>query len=176
MSLTPGSAHQELDFAAERKNSAAMALKAVSAPTVVDVVIHQLLDLIRAGILKPGDQLPSETHLAARLKVGRSTIREVKKILAARGLLKFRGTHGCYIAEPESGIFDPELLALLMTRDTAEHLHEARTIVEVGAVRIAAVRATDEQLSGLDLLLQQLAEEKTSRKYSTRAPSSFTAG
>lgn len=160
MSSTPGSAHHELDFVAERKNSAAEALKAVRVPTVVDAVMQQLLALIRAGILKPGDQLPSETDLAARLKVGRSTIREVKKILGARGLLEFRGKQGSYIAQPESGIFDPELLALLLTRDTAEHLHEARSIVEVGAARIAAVRATDEQLSGLDLLLRQLSERK----------------
>ena len=160
MSPVSGSAPHELDFVAERKNSAAEALREVSVPTVVDVVMQQLLGLIRAGVLKPGDQLPSETDLAARLKVGRSTIREVKKVLGARGLLEFRGKQGSYIAQPESGIFDPELLALLLTRDTAEHLHEARSIVEVGAARLAAVRATAEQLSGLDLLLRQLSERK----------------
>ena len=160
MSLTPGSDHHEIDFVAERKNSAAEALREVSVPSVVDAVTQQLLGLIRAGVLKPGDQIPSETDLAARLKVGRSTIREVKRVLGARGMLEFRGKQGCYIAQPESGIFDPELLALLMTRNTAGHLHEARSIVEVGAVRIAAVRATAEQLSGLDQLLRQLSERK----------------
>jgi DNA-binding FadR family transcriptional regulator len=143
-----------------RKAAAADALKAVRVPSVVDAVLQQLLGLIRAGVLKPGDQLPSETDLASRLRVGRSTIREVKQILGARGLLEFRGTHGCYIAAPEAGVFDPELLALLLTQDAAEHLHETREIVEVGAVRLAALRATDEDLSGLDLLLRELEEKK----------------
>jgi len=61
----------------------------VEMQSVVEVVTKQILGLISSGALKAGNRLPSEVDLARRLRVGRSTVREVKQILGSWGFLRF---------------------------------------------------------------------------------------
>jgi GntR family transcriptional regulator len=58
----------------------------------------QLLDLIGEGALVPGDRVPAERELAARLEVSRMTLRQALDGLVRRGLLERRGGHGTFVA------------------------------------------------------------------------------
>lgn len=134
------------------------ALEAVQVQSAVDAVLEQVLGLIANGVLKPGDQLPSETELARRLRVGRSTIREVKQILGARGLVEFKGTRGCFVALHEPATVDSDALALALHHGTEQHLDEARRIFEVGVIRLAATRMNQEKIANLRAALDQLEQ------------------
>jgi GntR family phosphonate transport system transcriptional regulator len=62
---------------------------------------RQIVDTLRAdvetGILKPGDQLPTEPELAERFKVNRHTVRRAMAVLAERGLLTVEQGRGTFV-------------------------------------------------------------------------------
>jgi GntR family transcriptional regulator len=55
---------------------------------VVEEARHRLLDMIGAGVLRPGDRLGTERELALRLSVSRSTLRQVLAVLADSGIVR----------------------------------------------------------------------------------------
>lgn len=128
--------------------------------SLAQVVAEQLLDLIRAGALKPGDRLPSEAELKERFGVGRSTVREALNGLVLVGAIEVRHGQGAFVlgdgAVPGSGL--DAAVRKGITRD----LLEAREANELAIARYAAERATDEDLEEIRALLVE-AEAKLSR-------------
>ncbi len=59
---------------------------------------EQLRALIAEGSLAPGDRIPPERELAARLAVSRMTLRQALDALARRGLLVRAGGRGTFVA------------------------------------------------------------------------------
>jgi DNA-binding FadR family transcriptional regulator len=101
--------------------------------------VERLLQTIRLGVLEPGESLPPERELAARLGVSRDTVREAIKSLADAGyLVSRRGRYGgTFLADasPTPATGGVELHAADI--DDALRLRE---ILEVGAARMAADR------------------------------------
>ena len=102
--------------------------------------VGRRLQTIRLGLLAPGDSLPPERELAARLGVSRDTVREAIKTLAEAGyLVSRRGRYGgTFLAEelpvPADGT-EP------VSRAEIDDALRLREILEVGAARMAAARA-----------------------------------
>jgi GntR family transcriptional regulator len=71
---------------------------ASSRGTVVDQVRRDVLSLIGEQVLQAGDRLESETALADRFGVSRSTIREALKRLEQEGVLSAIQGHGRFIS------------------------------------------------------------------------------
>lgn len=120
--------------------------------TVVESIVEQMIRQIQAGRLKPGDKLPSERQLIEMLNVGRSSIREALQGLAAIGVVESRAGQGSFISQnvhllmPD--IENPALPSSLQ-REMRLKLIEARRMVEVNIVALAALRATDEAITQL---------------------------
>ena len=64
----------------------------ISREPVSERVVGQVLGLIRAGDIKPGDRFPSERELAEAFGVSRPTMRQAVRALGTLGVLKIR--HG----------------------------------------------------------------------------------
>src|SRR5258705_1988282 len=62
-------------------------------------VAEQIRRLISSGALKPGDLLPPERELAAKLGVGRSSIRDAVRTLEVMGILEPRQGPGSRMSE-----------------------------------------------------------------------------
>jgi GntR family transcriptional repressor for pyruvate dehydrogenase complex len=111
-------------------------------------VVAHVRNLIEQGALRPGDRLPAERDLAARVGVSRPTVRAGLRALAAIGVVQSRHGSGTYIpaGPPSLGTDALSFLAALhgFTRD---EMYEARRILEVGAAGLAAERATAEQIA-----------------------------
>jgi GntR family transcriptional repressor for pyruvate dehydrogenase complex len=106
-------------------------------------VVEQVQNMIKDGSLAPGDQLLPERHLAEKLGVSRSAIREALSALSRMGLIEITPGSGAYVKEASmNSIIEP--LATIMLRETKNvfHLLEARRILETGIVKVAALRAT----------------------------------
>jgi GntR family transcriptional repressor for pyruvate dehydrogenase complex len=126
--------------------------------TVVESIVEQIVRQIQAGRLKPGDKLPSERQLIEMLNVGRSSIREALQGLAAIGVVESRAGQGSFISQnvhllmPD--IENPALSASLQ-REMRLKLIEARRMVEIDIVMLAAQRATEEGVTQLSDLCEQ---------------------
>jgi GntR family transcriptional repressor for pyruvate dehydrogenase complex len=120
-------------------------------------IVDQLIALIKRGVLKPGDRLPSENELMEMLGVGRSSIREAKQTLMAMNLVEAHPGRGSFIREigPEACI-NPEAVWLLLAGERMGALYETRELLEVQVARLVAERATDADLQALEKALEQL--------------------
>lgn len=129
--------------------------------TVVESIVEQIVRQIQAGRLKPGDKLPSERQLIDMLNVGRSSIREALQGLAAIGVVESRAGQGSFISQSVHllmpDIENPALPASLQ-RDMRMKLIEARRMVEIDIVVLAAQRATVEGVARLNELFELYRE------------------
>ena len=74
-------------------------------------VAEQIIGLIRAQCLRPGDLLPTETELMERMQVGRSSVREALRGLAVLGLVEIRQGQGTFVRSPVS-LTGPEAISI----------------------------------------------------------------
>ena len=116
-----------------------------------DQVVDQILTLIRQQKLKPGDKLPPERELASTMQIGRQTLRAALRALAAIDVLEIRQGSGAYVTDlkPQKLIDRLRFFISLSERSITE-LFEARTVIELGVIQLAATRITDEQLAILE--------------------------
>lgn len=115
-----------------------------------DAVSESILSLIRSGELKPGTRLPSEPQLIEMTGVSRSSVREAIRSLETMGLVEIRRGKGTYIREIDTGgMTDAQMLLMLADRKVLENLVEVRETLEPMMARLAAERATDEDIVAL---------------------------
>jgi GntR family transcriptional repressor for pyruvate dehydrogenase complex len=109
------------------------------------------------GTLSPGERLPSERELAARLGVSRPTLREAVSALVITGLLESRHGAGTFVANAldESGI--GATIAIDIQSDPLTALFEYRLLFEPAAASRAAARITRAELAELSRMLEELA-------------------
>ncbi len=113
-----------------------------------ELVAEEILQLISELALHPGDRMPTEKDLAARLDTSRTVVREAVKILSATGRVSAQKGRGLYVADNESmlgarqwgGFFVPTNL------DHIFMLFEFRRIQETQAAKLAAKRASPSEL------------------------------
>ncbi len=144
----------------------------VERPPAYRAISDSIRDDILSRRLVPGDRLPVEMDLAARFGVGRSTVREALRELASQNLVETtRGaTGGTFVVVPRpehlarSLAVGIELLAGSRDLNVAELL-EAREILEIPAVRLAATRATEAQKTAVQAYVgSRRAQEDTRRE------------
>ena len=114
-------------------------LRPVRLGNAFEDTVGRLLQTIRLGVLAPGESLPPERELAARLGVSRDTVREAIKSLADAGyLVSRRGRYGgTFLADelPAPPDHTPRV-----SRAEIDDALRLREILEVGAARMAATR------------------------------------
>jgi DNA-binding FadR family transcriptional regulator len=117
---------------------------------LTDDIVRRLVGLVLDEGLKPGDRLPSERELMVRLGVGRSSLREAVKTLAALGIVDVRVGSGMFVADGEASVLTmPLSWGLLMGERSAREVIEARRIVEVELAGLAAERGADHEIAAI---------------------------
>lgn len=107
-----------------------------------------------SGEFPPGAALPTEDALAARHDVSRALLREAMKTLAAKGMVSIRPRAGTRVLPRESWqILDAEVLdwmaGLPVDPGFVTDLLDLRRMIEPQAARLAAQRATPEDISAM---------------------------
>ncbi len=114
-----------------------------------------LAGLIASESLKAGDRLPSERRLAGRLGLSRSKVREMLKIWQTQGRIRIRPGAGCFLQD-QSKRSSQNFLNVLGSNLRVADIFEVRRGLELSAVRLAAIRATTDDLATLHGLLDRM--------------------
>lgn len=109
---------------------------------------------IATGAFREGKKLPRESDLAEQFGVSRGIVREALRGLEERGLVNVKQGRGTTVSPVRMwNVLDVDVLtALLQTSQRARVLTEfveCRRILEIEAVRLAAQRATTDDLTKL---------------------------
>jgi len=124
-------------------------------PRKSEYVMDVLGPRIVSGALAPGDLLPTEAELGATLGISRPSLREGLRALALKGLVEGRTRRGTKVT-PRShwNVLDEDVLRWLSVAppDPAffMDLLDIRMIIEPAAARLAAARATPEQILAME--------------------------
>ncbi len=123
-------------------------------------VVDRLMERIRAGEIAPGAQLPSERELMEIYGVGRPAVREALQALERSGIVEIVHGERARVVVPTADRLIAQIaggaLHLLRTQpDMLEHLKHARLFLETGTARMAAERATEEDVARLQLSVAQ---------------------
>ena len=117
--------------------------------------VDLLGEAIVTGRYPVGSSLPPEPMLCEALGVSRTVIREAVKSLIAKGLLVTGPKVGTRVlAEEQWNWFDPDVVAWQsragMSREFLRDLQELRRLVEPAAVRLAAERASPQDIAEIE--------------------------
>ena len=131
-----------------------------------DQVLDRLLASIESGEFPPGGLLPSERELMRCYEVGRPAVREALQTLANMGLARIRHGGRARLVQVEPRLILEQVnlsVRHLLAADPSnrEYLREARLMFESAMVRLAAAKATQEEIAVLreSLAAQQAAAD-----------------
>lgn len=133
-----------------------VAFRPIRSGNAFEDCVERVLSALRLGIVSPGERLPAERELAARLGVSRTTLREALRSLGDAGWLEVRrGRHGgAFVTErrpgPQIGQTPP------ISAAAVEDALALRRVLDLGAVELAA--AVPLSASARDGLRAALAE------------------
>lgn len=117
--------------------------------------VDLLGEAIVSGHYAVGGAIPSEAVLCEELGVSRTVVRESVKSLVAKGLIVTGPKVGTRVlSEDQWNWFDPEVIAWQakagFTPEFIRDLQDLRLVVEPAAVRLAATRATADDIAAIE--------------------------
>jgi GntR family transcriptional repressor for pyruvate dehydrogenase complex len=122
-------------------------------------IVEQIKQLISDGKLKPGDKLLAERDLAERFQVSRASVREAIRTLEMLGVIDIRPGEGTFIRGTETDdIIRPLAMFLAVERNSLLDMFEMRRIFETATARLAAERATLEELDQIEAMLVNMRD------------------
>jgi GntR family transcriptional repressor for pyruvate dehydrogenase complex len=142
----------------------------------VSQIAAQLERAILSGELAPGELLPSEREISARMGVSRSVVREALGRLASLGLVRSQHGAGTRVEAPSSRPVTMGYQRLLSRPDfRIEHLAAVRLPLETTIASLAAASRTEEHLERLRETQKILGNARRSLKAHVQADLDFHA-
>ena len=134
---------------------------------VSESVANQIREAIFNGRLEPGHKLPPERDMAEQFATSRVALREALRSLEQEGMIEIRRGFGggAFVAD-----FDNALRALIDSLNTvvklgqakSGHLTEVRSMLEPVMARMAAARATGEDIQAMQEIVEAQERELSS--------------
>lgn len=135
--------------------------------------------LILDGTYLPDSRLPSEQELAGTYGVSRNVIREALKSLKELGLISIRTGSGTYVRPPTAKPISEAMHRFIQHSGSGIsflQLYEARRIIEPDCTRLAAQRASDDDLNQIRASLQTMEGHRHDPEVTTQADLDFHLG
>jgi len=130
--------------------------EAIQRRKIYQEVYDRLMERIRSGAIPPNSQLPSERELMEEYGVGRPAVREALQALQRSGIVEIVHGERARVVVPTADRLMAQIASgamhLLRTQPgTLEHLKDVRLFLEQGTARMAAQKATEEDVARLRL-------------------------
>ncbi len=154
-------AHPPSTSSKKREPESEILLKPIRRVRLYENAADQIQTLILRKKYTPGDRLPSERSLAQQFHISRHSLREALRILDVMGLIEIKVGDGIYVKEVNFLPYIESLnfsirTRLQIERDTLVKLWEARRMLEVGIVDIAAKQVNDSFLRSLWRCIEEM--------------------
>lgn len=131
---------------------------------VTQLLILRFQEMLREGVLTQGTRLPPERELAAHFNVARSSLRQALKVLEIMGIITQKVGDGSYLNTDTSAVLSVPMEFLFLLDDTSvEELTELRLLMEPGLARLAAQRATADDIALLRKSIKDLESSSQDR-------------
>ena len=140
---------------------------------LTDRVKLDLMRLIEADDLKPGDKLPPADQLCEQFSVSRTVVREAIASLKAEGRLRSLRGSGVYVAKPREVGSVPMFMAAPQEIGDVLDFMEFRVSVEVEAAGLAAERRTEVHLLRMEQALAQFRRAMDDKSLATESDRAF---
>lgn len=124
-------------------------------------VAEQIQQLILSRDLKPGDRLPTERELGENFKVSRTVIREAIRTLEALGLVASQTGSGTYVRVMQGKVVASSLGMFINSQRkpfSLDALMEIRQVLEIEVVKLAAQRASEDNIKRLENCLDKMCQ------------------
>ncbi len=132
-------------------------LRPVQRARLYEQLVERLLTFVAQEGLLPGQRLPPERELSARLGVSRASVRQAIVALEVLGIVGVRQGAGMYLLRQADA--RASVAQLVERRQRLPEILEAREALEVKITELAAVRRTDEDLAAMDRGLETMEAE-----------------
>lgn len=133
-------------------------MKPIMREKLSDIIFDQLLEMIKAGEYVEGEKLPSEKDLAKYFNVSRVPIREAMSKLAQIGYIESHQGKGSYIRSITASDEFKEYTYGEFNKKELFDLLEMRTLLEVEAAKISALRRDKDSLKEIESALLDFKE------------------
>jgi len=126
--------------------------------TVSEQLYQKLLEIIKSDSVKIGDKLPSENALCAEYGVGRSTVREVIRMLQAKGFVDIKRGSGIYVLSKTE--YAPENISqwILDNKESIINYMNVRIAIEELAVKLFIQQFDRKYLKNIQKIEEQFEE------------------
>jgi len=142
-----------------------MSFKIIKKESTLEVIIQQIKNQIKKGILKPGEKLPSERKLADLLGVSRASVREAIQALAFSGYLEVIQGKGTYILEMATKYDEIVNFFSEFSNYSLDYLMEARIMLEGEFARLAALNASQEEIEVMEKVFNEICNSKDTNTF-----------
>jgi GntR family transcriptional repressor for pyruvate dehydrogenase complex len=132
-------------------------LKPVTRPRLYEVIVEQLCAYISDNAMTPGDRLPAERELAAKLSVSRASLSQALVALEVQGVLAVRHGDGAILVRRPTE--ERAIKALREHADRIPDIIEAREALEVKLAALAAARRTEAEMAAIDEAISTMERE-----------------
>ncbi|PQD97512.1 GntR family transcriptional regulator [Mycolicibacterium parafortuitum] len=132
-------------------------LRPVTRPRLYEVIVEQLCAYIADNAMDPGDRLPAERELAAKLGVSRASLSQALVALEVQGVLSVRHGDGAILIRRPTE--ERAIKALREHADRIPDIIEAREALEVKLAGLAAARRSDTEMAAIDAAIAKMEEE-----------------
>ncbi len=135
-----------------------MKFQKINKTTSSEMIVEQILEQVREGVLGPGQKLPPERELAEMFGVCRSSVREAARALTLMGYLDVYQGKGAFLKEniPDEDLSTDRLNQAFIAVDSLD-LVDIRNVLECKAASLAATRADSTQTAALDRAVMKMS-------------------
>lgn len=142
-----------------------MAFKNIQRNKTSDMVIDQIKDQIKNGELLEGNKLPPERELAEMTGVSRTSVREAIQALSFAGYLESIQGRGTFVSKNAKKYDEISDLLIKTSEYSFSSLIEVREMLEGETVKLASLRATEEEQKEIIKAFNKMKQAKTIREF-----------
>lgn len=134
-------------------------MKAIDRVSVVHQAVDQIKTYIISNELEVGQKLPTEKELCAQLAIGRGSLREALRVLAATGYVSLQPGRGAFVMRTEAPNCDQDVINWFETHEVPmKDYLEIRTVFEPLATKLAITRCTDKDYKKMEKIHKRFSE------------------